>query len=80
MLSLGLVAGAGVASAAGAGTLVAAETEDVECDVDDRHFGEEGRRRVLATEPRLEGDEGQDRPVAPRQQLPVEDPVPAEVA
>ncbi len=55
-----------------------AESEDVERDERDGDLGQEPCRRRLPPEALLEGEEGKDRPVANREQLAVEDPVPVE--
>src|SRR5215212_5253429 len=58
----------------------AGEPEDVERDVDHRNLAPDRRRRRLPAEACLEGDERQDRTIAPAEDLAVEDPVPAETS
>ena len=69
---------AGGAAARPPGRPACPERQHVEGDVDDRDLGLDRRRRRLAPEPALERDERQDGPVAPAEDLAVEDAVPGE--
>ena len=54
------------------------DRQRIECHEDDRDIGLDRLRRRLASEPALERDEREDRPITPAEDLAIEDAVPGE--